>query len=220
MIAKYIVCDVGDEQRASFSNAQLAWKELNTCEGFLGQLGGWDIVTGKATILGLWKDLSSFQHFMNLRHDRIARANRQKRTYLHCATTLSNQLGRISAYGNPSFESLDHIGFIRIADCIVYPDERTNFEKTQQNTWNPGMTACSGMLGGFWGKSIDEPLRYLVTSFWTNEKSHRLYEKHSLPLLKEKSSPGKCIQELKSYRIDVEKQWTVPRFGTSVRTSE
>ncbi len=54
MLLKWIVCDVGDETRASFSAAQERWGRLASAPGFLGQIGGWDTRTeDRACIISL-----------------------------------------------------------------------------------------------------------------------------------------------------------------------
>ncbi|MBB1441390.1 DUF4937 domain-containing protein [Shewanella sp. SG41-4] len=40
-IAKLILCEVDDGKQDAFSQSQRAWSQLSTCNGFVGQTGGW-----------------------------------------------------------------------------------------------------------------------------------------------------------------------------------
>lgn len=72
MLVKWITCQVTEENRASFSKAQEQWKSLSSCEGFHGQMGGWNACNlTEACIVALWEDKQSYHTFMNGYHDTI-----------------------------------------------------------------------------------------------------------------------------------------------------
>jgi|GEM_PF-5552864 len=43
MIAKYIRCDVAEAHRTAFSKGQRPWQEMALSEGFISQMGGWEL---------------------------------------------------------------------------------------------------------------------------------------------------------------------------------
>lgn len=82
MLLKWIVCQVSEEQKESFSEAQASWKKLSDVPGFLGQWGGWNLKEPmEACILSLWSDQESYQTFMSQIHDRIFLNSNQEATY-------------------------------------------------------------------------------------------------------------------------------------------
>jgi len=83
VLLKWIVCDVGEETRASFFAAQEHWGKLASAPGFLGQVGGWDTRTGDgACIISIWRDLPSYESFMGCLHDEIVAESGQIGDYL------------------------------------------------------------------------------------------------------------------------------------------
>lgn len=81
-ILKLIRCTVAQDKQQRFANSQLAWKRTALCDGFLGQIGGWDNTTGQAVILAFWHDYDAINNFMTHVHDQIVERNRQHRFYV------------------------------------------------------------------------------------------------------------------------------------------
>ncbi|MGE7907313.1 YdbC family protein [Peribacillus sp. NPDC094092] len=82
MAMKWIKCQVDEENKLSFSKAQVGWGELRHCAGFMGQIGGWNRNEPyKAGILSVWKDSQSYRSFMQQLHDEIFGKSDQGSTY-------------------------------------------------------------------------------------------------------------------------------------------
>lgn len=209
MILKFIVCKVVPEQRDKFSKAQCYWQETAECQGFGLQTGGWDIKTGKACALVVWENKNNLDWFMQNKHDPIWEQNRQRDTYESCEVVQFQKKLVI-----PAFDSAitpEKAEFIRVADCWLFPGENKNFENVQERIWNPGMSACQGMLGGYMWQDLKNDAHYLVTTFWESEELHSRYTKVSFPVLRKKANVEKSVRDLDGYQIDVNKDWIVTK---------
>jgi heme-degrading monooxygenase HmoA len=82
MIAKWIRCDVPENKRQAFSEAQAGWSELASVPGFIAQIGGWSSTHPRqACILAFWRDLAAYEAFTSKQHDEIVARLRQQTTY-------------------------------------------------------------------------------------------------------------------------------------------
>jgi Domain of unknown function (DUF4937 len=72
LLLKLINCQVCTGKEDIFHLGQASWGQLNTIPGFLGQIGGWNTNDkNMAHIISLWKDINSYQYFINNVHDEI-----------------------------------------------------------------------------------------------------------------------------------------------------
>jgi len=82
MFLKHIFCTIKPENRLAFSEAQRAWSKTRESEGFLIQIGGWNLShPNEAVILSFWKNKSFLDDFMNNSHDDIFYQSNQLETY-------------------------------------------------------------------------------------------------------------------------------------------
>ena len=82
MFIKHIICTVKPENRLAFSKAQKAWSKTKKSEGFIGQIGGWNVVNNnEARIVSFWDKKSHLDKFMKDMHDVISNKNNQEKTY-------------------------------------------------------------------------------------------------------------------------------------------
>jgi hypothetical protein len=82
MYLKWIVCDVKKDKIHEFSVAQKKWDQVAVAEGFIVQLGGWNVNnTSEACILSIWEHKYDLENFMKDLHDQIFENNRQSETY-------------------------------------------------------------------------------------------------------------------------------------------
>ncbi|MFE5043637.1 YdbC family protein [Peribacillus simplex] len=178
---KWIKCQVNEENKRSFSKAQERWGELRHCSGFMGQIGGWNRNdTYEAGILSVWKDLYSYQSFMQHQHDEIIGKSDQGSTYTNISVDIYEKIFNTGTKDITEFFCKGKL--LRVADCSVENDKEAGFEQVQKDIWNTGMT--SGMLSGAIGKR--QSGRYLAASIWDNEDSHQRYaDKELAALLKE-----------------------------------
>ncbi|WHY56184.1 YdbC family protein [Peribacillus simplex] len=192
MLMKWIKCQVNEENKRSFSKAQEGWGELRHCAGFMGQIGGWNANEPyEAGILSVWKDLHSYQSFMQHQHDEIFAKSDQGSTYTNISVDI---YGKIFNIGTTDIKDFFGKGkLLRVADCSVENDKQAGFEQVQRDIWNKGMT--SGMLSGAIGKGKSG--RYLVASLWDNEYSHQRYvDKELAALIKESGGNTGSLFEL------------------------
>jgi heme-degrading monooxygenase HmoA len=204
MIIKFIECIPVSGKENAFSQAQEAWKSVSECNGFISQYGGWDNNSSNAVVLSLWHDQRSVNEFMLSVHDDIAEKNSQYQTYLQCTVhyLAIEQLIANSGYINPS-----DVGFIRIADCKLKQNGKQHFFKDQQSIWNPLMSSCSGMLGGYIAKFNEEPDRYMVISFWQDQQSHSQYITNQFQIARNQVNLNAYVDCLASYQIPAVKSW-------------
>ncbi|CAG9295954.1 DUF4937 domain-containing protein [Celerinatantimonas diazotrophica] len=204
MIIKFIECIPVPGKENAFSQAQEAWKSVSECNGFISQYGGWDHNSSNAVVLSLWCDQSSVNEFMLSVHDDIAEKNFQYQTYQQCTVhyLTIEQLISNHKYINPS-----EVGFIRIADCKLKQNGQQHFFKDQQSIWNPFMSSCSGMLGGYIAKFNDEPDRYMVISFWQDQQSHSQYITNQFQMARNQVNLDAYVDSLAGYQIPAVKSW-------------
>ncbi|MCL1080281.1 DUF4937 domain-containing protein [Parashewanella spongiae] len=202
MYAKLIKCDVLPDKKEQFSIGQQCWEETANAKGFIKQLGGWD--GDQAIIFALWNDKNSVEQFMQTLHDSIAAKANQVNTYSSSNVSYLNHAMNIPAYHNSIISKSQ---FIRIADCTIHEGKEREFLDVQNNVWNKGMSSVRGMLGGYVWSFEKEPLRYLVSTFWSSEAAHGHYMREYFPVLKSVASVETYFTELSSNSVLVENNW-------------
>ena len=209
MLIKLIDCLPIKGKEDQFAKAQDAWQAMSHCDGLHGQFGGWDNLSSRAFIFALWEAQASIDYFMSTVHDDIAAKNQQHLTYESCSVNYLTISMRIPSFTNQKGLDLSSIGFIRMADCVLFPDGHEQLLADQTAVWNPGMSACKGMLGGFIGKFTEETDRYLVISFWETEADHKNYIENTFPAIRNKVNIYSYIKNLAGHQIVIDKKWNV-----------
>ncbi|NBI30216.1 YdbC family protein [Chengkuizengella marina] len=171
MLIKWIVCDVPKHKKIDFSNAQEKWNSLVNIDGFLGQIGGWNLnKTSKAGIISLWRDQLSYHKFMDQEHDKILKEGKQKDTYEHISVEIFNKKFNINKFQVTPF--LKEVKILWVVDCVVKEDKQEYFENLQKNIWNEQMSKNQDMLAGVFCKNDQN--KYLVVSLWGSKDAHQL----------------------------------------------
>lgn len=210
MILKWIVCKVLNNKKEEFSFAQEEWKALKDVNGFIGQIGGWDLKNASnACVLGVWENSRAYRHFMDNIHDQIFHKNNQKQSYESISVTLFKSLFDIPGDYKQLRDSLTKGRLLRIADTIVNDNRKQHFIKVQKEIWNPGMSKASGMYSGAFSKVSGTLNRYLVTTLWKDERSHQKYVETILPLLVQQAEVEKDIKSIQGRFILLENKWSV-----------
>lgn len=210
MLLKWIVCQVSEDARASFSSAQRQWTMLNRVPGFLGQIGGWDRTSSKhAAILSCWQDEASYRHFMQHIHDEIVEHNHQRETYTSLSVAFFEDLLPIAG-SQPNFLAALASGtLLRVTDSHLFPERDQTFIHNQTTIWNPGMTQAEGMYAGVFAQATDHSSRYLVTSLWRHLQAHQTYMETLFPLLREQANLPQMLQSIQGWVLQLEKTWQV-----------
>ncbi|MCB9898136.1 MAG: DUF4937 domain-containing protein [Planctomycetes bacterium] len=207
MLAKSIACTVAERERPAFARAQRRWSAIATCDGFLGQLGGFE--GDGAYVLGLWRDGDAYARFMREAHDEVTSTNDQAATY----SAISVELARV-ALGMPGecaslVEALPYAGFLRVAECDVDPTRVGHFTAVQRDVWTPGMARVPGMLAGAFWTSDTRPARFLVTTLWRGEREHVAYARDVLPALRGRAAADADLRAIRGRQFTLEPSWTV-----------
>ncbi|WP_430487930.1 YdbC family protein [Priestia flexa] len=110
MLTKIIKGSIPVNKKGSFSYAQQHWAALAHVDGFIGQLGGWNVEDETDTcIIALWKDEDSYQEFMKYTHDSIFYSSNQDQTYTALDVSISNPSqfigGRYNYYRSSAMET-------------------------------------------------------------------------------------------------------------------
>ncbi|MEW9502546.1 YdbC family protein [Jeotgalibacillus marinus] len=206
MLIKWIVCDVPEDKKQQFSDAQEKWKPINKINGFLGQIGGWDIDTPtKACVISFWKDHSSYQFFMEHKHDDIFKENEQQNTYENITVEIFEK--NLNLSDTNITQILKKPEILRIAHCIVKEEKQNHFEDMQKVIWNDGMSKVQGMLAGAFCKN--NHTTYLVVSLWRNRDSHQKYVSNTFPLLVEQSKVKDDLVQFEGTLVELDRDWSV-----------
>ncbi|MBP3038613.1 YdbC family protein [Bacillaceae bacterium Marseille-Q3522] len=205
MLLKWIKCKVEDNNKQSFSEAQEKWRELHKINGFLGQIGGWDLRKPfEAGILAFWENRDSYQHFMEHHHDYIFHRSNQRSSYLNINVQLYEKMFSIGPEDIVKYLQSGNV--LRIADCCVDEEKQHHFEQMQKDVWNNGMVASPGMLAGVFSKNEN---LYLVASIWDSLRSHQQYTDNVLPTLITRSGVKSDVARISGNLIELEQRWTV-----------
>ncbi|MEE9430030.1 MAG: YdbC family protein [Melioribacteraceae bacterium] len=210
MYLKWIVCEVENEFKSAFSEAQEKWFETKKTKGFMGQIGGWNLqYPTEACILSFWEDKNSLNYFMENIHYEIFNNNKQEKTYKSIYVNYFNLKFNMPGSEIDFARRIKTATFLRIADCKVKPEKVNHFEEVQKSIWLPGMRKTKGMLGGEFSISEKEMSRYLVSTFWDSEKNHAQYVKNNLSILQNKSDVENDLLNITGKQILLENSWRV-----------
>ncbi|WP_377865743.1 DUF4937 domain-containing protein [Bacillus sp. R86525] len=205
MLLKTIFCKVEEEKREMFSDAQEKWCDLQHLDGFNGQFGGWS--EEEACVFTLWADRNAYQSFMNGAHDTIYLNSNQEDTFLSCEIELFQTLYDIN--DKPLKNVVTEGSFVRVAICDVKEEKEKQFLHKQETIWNKGMEKAKGMLGGVVGKSLKNENRYIVLTYWKDEKMHQNYVEEIFPELNRSANVHEDIEEIKGKQAVCKEEWLV-----------
>jgi hypothetical protein len=210
MIIKWIECKVPTNKKDEFSFAQEEWKALKGVNGFIGQIGGWDLKNNSnACVLGAWENWGAYRHFMDNLHDQLFHKNKQNQSYESISVTLFESLFDIPGVYKQLRDSLTKGRLLRVADITVFDNREQHFIKVQKEIWNPGMNKASGMYSGAFNKVSGAFNRYLVTTIWVDEISHKKYVESILPVLRLQAEVEKDIISIQGRFVLLDDKWTV-----------
>jgi len=205
MLLKTIYCKVEEEKKELFSKAQEQWRDIQHLDGFHGQFGGWH--EDEACVFTLWEDKSAYQSFMNGAHDTIYINSNQEDTFLSCEIELFQTLYDITD------TSLKYVvtegSFVRAAICDVKLEKEKYFLHKQETIWNKGMEKAKGILGGVVAKSLKNKNRYIVLTYWKDEKTHQHYVEEMFPDLYKLANIHEDIEEIKGKQAVCKEEWLV-----------
>lgn len=119
VLCKWIGCAVPPRFREAFSTAQRRWSPLGAEPGLVGQVGGWDTTTGRAYILALWRDGSAYRSFMRHRHDALAAATGQERSYTEIEVTTGDVVFPMAGDAPSLAAAIRNAVVLRAADCRI-----------------------------------------------------------------------------------------------------
>ncbi|MFL0401667.1 DUF4937 domain-containing protein [Bacillus nitratireducens] len=205
MLLKTIFCKVEEEKREMFSDAQEKWRDIQHLDGFNGQFGGWS--EEEACVFTLWADRNAYQSFMNGAHDTIYLNSNQEGTFLSCEIELFQMLYDIN--DKPLKNVVTEGSFARVAICDVKEEKEKQFLHKQETIWNKGMEKAKGMLGGVVGKSLKNENRYIVLTYWKDEKMHQNYVEEIFPELNKSANVHEDIEEIKGKQAVCKEEWLV-----------
>ncbi|ROS01084.1 uncharacterized protein DUF4937 [Sinobacterium caligoides] len=204
-ITKLIKCTIKAGRKELFHRGQLAWSELNNCDGFEGQLGGWTS-DGEAIVLGEWESEEVVGRFMDSIHDNISEKSKQSEAFSHCQVQYFEKVLSIPALGSNDEPSQGCV--LRLAQCEDVQDV-DRFMHDQKSIWNPAMGKAEGMLGGFVARHLNQSNHLLVITRWESLFHHENYKESIFPGLSRKVAPEAYINRLSGYVVREDNSWQV-----------
>ncbi|HDX9623198.1 TPA: YdbC family protein [Bacillus anthracis] len=205
MLLKTIYCKVEEEKKELFSMAQEKWRDIQHLDGFYGQFGGWN--ENEACVFILWEDRNAYQSFMNGAHDTIYLNSNQEDTFLSCEIELFQTLYDIT--DTLLKDVVTEGSFVRVAICDVKVEKEKYFLHKQETIWNKGMENIKGMLGGVVGKSLKNENRYIVLTYWKDEKAHQHYVEEIFPELYKLANIHEDIENIREKQAVCKEEWLV-----------
>ncbi len=188
MYIKWIECEVNEDQKEKFSDAQEKWDETKEADGFIAQAGGWNLKNeNEACIISFWESEKYLDSFMKILHDKIFNSNKQAETYNKISINYFNEVLSMEGETGLLKAAVKNSELLRTADCYVKQDNTNHFEKVQREVWLPGVHDSEGMLGGMFSRDNKNNFRYFVSTFWDSIINHTKYTQDNLPDLKLKA---------------------------------
>ncbi len=215
MYIKWIVCEVKNNLKEEFSSAQEKWIETKNSEGFIGQVGGFDLNNKTdACIISFWENDDALNIFMNKFHNKIFFNNNQSDYYNSIKIDFFNPI--LTMEGEFQFlgDFLEKGKILRIADCFVKSNKTNHLEFAQNEVWVPCMKNSTGMLGGMFSKDVNNSPHYLVSTFWDSLENHESYVEKVLPRLQEKSQVKNDITKITGRKIKLIDSWKIIKNST------
>ena len=210
MYVKWIVCSIRKGLRKEFSNAQEKWIETQKAEGFVGQVGGWDINNeNDACIISFWENRKSLEFFMRNIHDKIFYGNKQSEIYESISVVYFENILEIKGSSYSLTEAIKHGKLLSISDCSLNYRKADHFEKIQKAIWLPRIKKSNGMLGGLFSKTEIGIPRYLVSTFWDSIKNHNNYVKNKLPIFRAEIKVDKDIDIMIGKQVLLIDSWRI-----------
>jgi len=199
MFIKWIVCSTAEGKNHQFSDAQEKWNETIKANGFIAQVGGWDL-ENKACIISLWDNKESLVYFMKTLHDEIVDGNQQDETYDSIDITHYDSMFEIKGRSGSLGPAIKISKLLQIVNYRVKKDKMENFEKAQQDFGLPLIKRSKGMLGGIVSKAADNTPNYLMLIFWNTIENYA--NKELLISLKKENNEIEQIIEKKVLLVD------------------
>jgi len=210
MIVKWIECQVQEDQKTKFSEAQEKWSKTKNVPGFIAQTGGWDsIFPDKAYIIAFWKNEESLRKFMLNEHDKIYDETNQAGTYKKLRINYFTGQTELEGDAGSLRDAIEHSYFMRAVNCIIRSDGINHFENVQKSVWMPGYKKAAGMQGGLFSKGQGEQNHYHLSAFWDYPESNEKFEKSELISLRKIAALNEDILSLDVALIDIEESWKI-----------
>ena len=208
MLAKWIVAEASN--RAAFDEAQRRWRGLLNYDGFIVQVGGWlDSFPTKAGIFAAWRDLKSYDQFMESGHDQVA--DQQTESYQRIETSLAGVIMRIGQQ-DPGL-LVESAECVRISDATLQPNSSPIFIARQLEIWNPALRSADGMLGALICRVDHNRDRFLAASFWHTRAALENFRQTVFPATSQQAGMDAYMKTLVSYHLSLERSWQVVKRG-------
>ncbi len=202
MLIKWLVATVPAPNRSAFSSSQQVWAPLAHCEGFLGQVGGWD-QDGRGCIVGLWRDAATYDRFMALAHDAILAESSGPPPFSQLDIATSHSIVRFAGTAADLAAALGQARWLRLQDCTVHTDHTLDFVARALQE-RPGRLAASRAFCAGATSAGDGP-RFFETTLWDAADAPA----GPLPLVRSPRAPDAILTALTAYRVALEPSWTI-----------
>ena len=210
MYIKWIVCDVKEGKKQEFTLAQDKWIKTADAEGFIAQVGGWDLKNNsEACIISFWDNKDFLENFMNDLHDTIFDKNKQADTYN--SIDISHFVDRLNIEGRSDLlrNAIKTGKSLSIADCNLNSEKSVHFEKVLKEIWTPGKKRSEGMPEGIFSKSSNNNLRYLVLTFLNSIENQNNNVLNMLAAYGNKTTISDDITKMKERVIKLVDSWQI-----------
>ena len=209
MYLKLILCYVEDKNKTEFQKRQAVWKEVESQDGLIFQIGGWDEVNPAiACKLALWESQELYQQFHQNVHDKIAEKANHKHLYYKIEIDFFHTMIPMPGKYSRLHDALQQVSYLRVANCHIIPDEKEAFISAQKNIWNPEMHASKGMLGGYFSQNKTNEDNFLVSTFWESKNDHDHYRQSKVKTLREKAKVDHTIKAMNSHFVSLVSEWS------------
>jgi|GEM_PF-3120042 len=186
MIIQYTVYAVPVSDKRVFSYRQQHWKNIESAEGLLGRIGGWNIKNPlEACTLTFFHDLDAYESFQEqTSHDPLKLAKTSNRLALIESQIYEKKKDIFGRLNEQVFASMKECGhLLKIGTCQIKKEKRDDFLLMQQSVWNLGMANAPGMTTGLFAESVHDASQFLILTRWKSKGEYQAFAEHVLPKL-------------------------------------
>ena len=208
MLVKWLVATVPSDRRDAFFASQQDWAPLAHCEGFLGQVGGWD-QNGRGCVLGFWRDTATYDRFMALAHDAILANSSGPPPFSRLDITTSHSIVRLPGTAFDAVSAIASARWLRVRDCTLAPEHTTGFVAQALRARPERLAAtdafCAGMVSATSPSSAPTDFRFFETTLWSRSDAPA----GPLPTVRSKRAPQAVVTALAEHRVALEPSWCI-----------
>ena len=210
MLISWFRLDVTAAERPRFDTGMKLWSSLQEAEGFLGRLGGWD-QEGRACVFTLWRDVGALRLFRRRQSAALLERTGLGPWFEGRMPGLIEVLLPIPGLCTTTASLLQRGRMLRMVSAQADPREELRILEEQASVWKPALSRSPGMLGAYFGSSVEEPGHYFGASIWASKEDLRRWSEEGYRACIEAARRLEFQPAREGLKVTLDPEWTVQR---------